>query len=180
MRIALVGKARTGKDTIAYFINKHVKVHSMSVAYGDKLKSNLFDTFPNLPVDPKPREEMVKYGQFMREIQHDIWIEKLQDTVLFLQGNNDIHDFVITDLRQFNEYLWAKQWGFTMVGVESTVELREERAKGDSVFYDTSETESDIHLIPIEYLITNNGSIRELEWQVVNMLKKMGVELNER
>jgi dephospho-CoA kinase len=175
MKIAIVGLSRVGKDTVGEIIRSRSNELVMNMAFGDALKTELFNIFPTLPKEPKPREEMVLFGQYMRSIQHDIWIEKLEACYKTYQKFG-VDNFIITDLRQFNEYVWAKRNGFVIVGVHSDPTLRKERAKGDKVFIDVSETESEIHRIPLDYLITNNGSHEDLEKSVITLLNHMGVE----
>lgn len=174
IKLAIVGLARTGKNTVADMIRLHSQEHIMQLAFGDALKTEMFRMFPNLPKDPKPRDEMIKFGQAMRDIQPNIWIEKL-DECYKTYVEYGIQHFIITDVRQYNEYLWCKENGFTMVLVHAPVDVRKERS-GNEVFHDVSETESEIHRIPANYKLYNHFGRDHLEGQIQKMLQRMGIE----
>jgi dephospho-CoA kinase len=173
VKIALTGKLRSGKDTVA----NHLYIrHSFNlVAFGDALKKNAHATFPWVSEFSKPRALYQQFGQLMREIEPDVWIKHAEQAV---KGaiDFDVHTgaervgVVITDLRQPNEYEWARANGFTIIRVTAPDEDRLFRAKlaGDD-FNEADlehETESHIDGFAVDYEIKNDGSVADLKRKV--------------
>jgi dephospho-CoA kinase len=173
VKIALTGKLRSGKDTVA----NHLYIrHSFNrVAFGDALKKNAHATFPWIYEWNKPRALYQQFGQLMRQIEPDVWVKHAEQAV---KGAIDFNvhtgsgkvGVVITDLRQPNEYEWTKANGFTLIRVTAPDEDRIARAKiaGDD-FNEADlehETESYIDSFDCDYEIVNAGSLDELKAQI--------------
>jgi dephospho-CoA kinase len=177
-KIALCGRLRSGKDTVANHLYIH---HSFNrVAFGDALKKNAHATFPWVSEFSKPRALYQQFGQLMRQIEPDVWIKHAEQAV---KGAIDFRvntgaervGVVITDLRQPNEYEWAKANGFTIVRVTAPDEDRIARAKlaGDS-FTEADlehETESHIDGFAADYEIHNDGSLDDLKRKVDEIME---------
>jgi dephospho-CoA kinase len=181
VKIALTGKLRSGKDTVA----NHLYIrHSFNrVAFGDAMKKNAHATFPWVSEFSKPRALYQAYAQLMRQIEPDVWIKHAERAV------NGAIDFnvntgaekvgvVITDLRQPNEYEWARANGFTIIRVTAPDEDRIARAKiaGDD-FNEADlehETESHIDGFAVDFEIINDGSVDELKRKIDEILEAIG------
>jgi dephospho-CoA kinase len=180
VKIALTGKLRSGKDTAA----NHIYIrHSFNrVAFGDALKKNAHATFPWVSEFSKPRELYQQFGQLMRQIEPDVWIKHAERAVKgAIDANVNIGagkvGVVITDLRQPNEYEWARENGFTIIRVTAPDEDRLWRAKlaGDD-FTEADlehETESHIDGFSVDYTVENNGTIDGLKAQVDAIIAKI-------
>jgi dephospho-CoA kinase len=159
MKIAVVGKMRSGKDTLARFFEENDDAYKM--AFGDGIKRVCALLFPVQVAQGKPRELYQEVGQYFRTIDPLVWIK-------YLDNNMEIHklygqeNFVISDVRQMNEYEYLKAEGFTIIKVEAEDEIRKKRiiASGDQFeekhFY--HETELTVDTLPYDYLVTNNDT----------------------
>jgi dephospho-CoA kinase len=172
MRLAIVGKMRSGKDTFAkYFTDLY---EFKSLAFGNGITDVITRYFPEAFItSEKPREHYLKIGQSFRELDPDIWVEILADRLWEIEEYKGLDtDVIVTDCRQHNEYAWLKAKGFTIIKVEAEDEVRIERMaeKGEpfnpAQFYHDTEMATDT--IPYDYLVTNNGPLGELieqaEW----------------
>jgi dephospho-CoA kinase len=173
IKIALTGKMRSGKDLCGSHLYAN---HGFDrVAFGDDLKRNAHATFPWISDSSKPRALYQQYGQLMRQIDPDVWVKHAERSVkcsinLRLNRGAEKIGVVITDLRQPNEYAWARANGFTIIRVTAPDEDRLLRAKlaGDD-FNEADlehETESHIDGFAVDYEITNDGTIDELKARI--------------
>jgi dephospho-CoA kinase len=180
VKIALCGRLRSGKDTAA----NHLYIrHSFNrVAFGDALKKNAHATFPWVSEFSKPRALYQSYGQLMRQIDPDVWIKHAERAV---KGAIDFNvhtgaekiGVVITDLRQTNEYEWARNNGYTIIRVTAPDEDRLWRAKlaGDD-FNEADlehETESHIDGFAVDYEIVNDETVDELKEIIDSILAQI-------
>lgn len=173
MKIAFVGKMRSGKDTAGhYVISKH---WAMQLAFGDEIRQVIKTYFPHLLKGNKPRKVFQKIGQLFREIDKNVWVNRLHKTYTVCQERG-IEDFVITDVRQPNEVEYLKSQGFLIVKVETEEELRLERIKasGDDFSLEdlNHETELAVDSLPYDYLITNNTTLEDLYKQIDFILQE--------
>jgi dephospho-CoA kinase len=173
IKIALTGKMRSGKDTAA----KHLFIdHDFDrVAFGDALKKNAHATFPWVSEVSKPRALYQSYGQLMRQIDPDVWIKHAEQTVdiwINLRVNDGAErvGVVITDLRQLNEYEWARANGYTIIRVNSSFDNRLKRARqaGDD-FVESDllhSTEQYVDTFEPDFEVTNDGTVEDLKAQI--------------
>ncbi|MGD7046960.1 AAA family ATPase [Rossellomorea marisflavi] len=169
MKIALAGKMRSGKDTIAEFaVNTYGFKH---FAFGDELKRHYHELFGEK--ESKPRSGYQWFGQVARSHDPDIWVDKCFQTLNGYEDNN----IIITDLRQPNEYKKCKEEGFYIIKVHCDDDLRLQRilSKNDSFNPDdlNHETEQHIDSYKCEYVITNNGTLEELEQQFIDIFNEI-------
>lgn len=148
--IALTGKMRSGKDTVAKQLAKQFKketFHVNQIAFGDALKAKAKELYPEEFVEgKKPRELYQWFGQTLRERNEDVWVnqvaqfinKKNKDTQ---QWGYDPQVYIITDLRQPNEYQFCKDNNFIIIKVECDDVTRVNRmnALGDNY------TPTDLH-----------------------------------
>lgn len=179
-KIALTGQMRAGKDEIA----KHLLImHGFTrVAFGDELKRLAHEAFPDVSEFSKPRALYQQFGQLLREIDPDIWVRHVERQVeALINCNGQFQDhvgIVITDLRQPNEYEWARANGFTIVKVTAPRDVRIERAQSLSDAFElnhlTHETESHIEGFTVDYEIANDGTVEDLWAKVDEMINAIG------
>lgn len=171
LKIALIGGARTGKDTIAHYLMAIADFKRL--AFGDALKNMLYNVFTDLPPNPKPRQEMINFGQFCRTIDPYIWIKHLDQTAYNLQKAG-FHNLVITDVRQQNEIDYCRANGYTVVKVVADASTCKSRAlEGGEVL----EVRNELDILALDfqdydYLIENNGSVSDLYTQIDRILQK--------
>jgi dephospho-CoA kinase len=180
VKIALTGKLRSGKDTVANHL--YVRHGFDRIAFGDALKKNAHATFPWVSEFSKPRALYQVYGQLMRQIDPDVWVKHAEQAVkgaIDFRVNTGAEKIgvVISDLRQPNEYEWARNNGFTIVKVIAPDEDRIARAKivGDD-FNEVDlehETESHIDGFAVDYEIVNDGSVDDLKRKVDEIVEEI-------
>jgi dephospho-CoA kinase len=179
-KIALTGKMRSGKTEIERYLTQQHGFNS--VAFGDQLKyfaHKIFDAATDYPgYDPfrpgspqKPRALYQQFGQLCREIDPDVWIKHAQRTVEYYEELRSTTGIVVTDLRQPNEYEWAKVSGFVVVKVVADDAVRLERARqaGDKMAEEdfVHDTESHIDGFAADYTVVNVGELAGL-WRKVD------------
>jgi dephospho-CoA kinase len=180
VKIAFTAKLRAGKDTAAHHL--HIRHGFDKVAFGDALKRNANEVFPWIYGVNKPRALLQQYGQLMREIDGEVWIKHAERAV---KGAIDFRvntgaervGVVISDLRQPNEFEWARANGFTIIRVTAPDEDRLWRAKlaGDD-FTEADldhETESHIDGFAVDAEIYNDGTVDELKETVDAILAQI-------
>jgi dephospho-CoA kinase len=169
IKIALIGGARTGKDTIAGHLCNIFDFKR--VAFGDGLRDKLFETFPDLPHEPKPRQALIDFGQACRKIDPLVWIKQLHRTARVYEKNGYLN-LVITDVRQPNEVEYCRKMGYKLVKVVSSADLQIARASQSGEKLDVN-NELDAYALGFKdfnYIIYNNGSLETLYSQVENLI----------
>lgn len=183
INIALTGKMRSGKDTVARnlirLMSEEYKVQTF--AFGDSLKVYAKELFPDEFVNGrKPRDLFQWFGQTLRSRNEDVWINQLAKE---LNKYNTTYEAlnkkvvnIITDLRQPNEYQFCKENGFYIIKVECDDAIRIKRMDGLNDNFDikdlTHETERYIDTFDYDYLIsTTHMSIEECEVRVKGLVR---------
>jgi dephospho-CoA kinase len=175
MKIALTGKMRSGKDTVARYLYDYY--HFPCYAFGDKLKKSANELFYFELLDgEKPRELYQFFGQAMRKRAPDIWVHHLFEDVNFAIEYCGATKILITDLRQPNEYERCKAEGFKIVRVNCDDDIRLKRMieRNDSFSKEDleHETESYIDTFEVDYELYNYGELNELYKQIDLMMDK--------
>ncbi|PFU19504.1 hypothetical protein [Bacillus cereus] len=182
-KIAITGKARSGKTELS---------HYAWMLYGFKefdfsavLKDEFHRLFPNIPRDPKPRAYYQKFGQWLREIDPDIWVKMTMGKVHeycfedALNKSNHKPKVLVNGVRQPNEYQRLRDEGFVFIRVSASDDLRIGRAKGaGDVFTETDlehETERHIDTFEVDYEVNNNGELIQLYDQFDAIMGDIGV-----
>lgn len=169
IKISLIGKMRSGKDTIGdYAVEKY---GFTKFAFGDELKRYYHELFGE--TETKPREGYQWFGQAMRQHEPDIWLRKCFDNIVKAQVKN----VIITDTRQPNEVDRCKCEGFITIKVHCDDELRLNRMqeKNDRFNIKDLEHETELHIdtFEYEYLIVNNGSLEDIYKQFDEIMKEL-------
>lgn len=169
-KIALIGKAGSGKDYVAEHLVFHYGFQRF--AFADELKKVAFQLFPEaFSNGQKPRKLLQELGQKMRELDEEVWIRALMRQLKHKKPER----VVVTDVRQTNEYIALMRAGFVMVKIDARDEVRLERLnrRGDRFTLDdlNHETERIIDSLPADYIFTNNGNgeddiLERMRWLV--------------
>ncbi|MFB7675606.1 hypothetical protein ACFC26_29780 [Kitasatospora purpeofusca] len=189
--IALVGRARAGKDTLAAQL---VKAHAYTrVAFADPLKDVVLGADPIVDADPghfgylplrisqvvkregwekaKSRPEVRRtlqaVGQAVRDVDPEFWVRLALDRIeVAAQWNLPV---VITDCRYANEANALRLNGFKLVRV-----LRpgaHESGVSEANSQHVSETELDV--FPTDATVLNTGTVADLGSQVEGLLRTL-------
>lgn len=180
MKIAVVGKMRSGKDTLAkFFIDND---NSNQIAFGDEIKKVAKTYFPEIVAKGKPRKLYQDIGQQFRAIDPHVWVKALDRTINNLQAVGETN-FVISDVRQMNEYEYLKANGFTVIKVECADELRKERIIQSGDIFEPNdfyhETETTVDIIPFDYLVTNNTTLLDFYDQIQDIYNELRGEQHD-
>lgn len=175
-RIAISGKARAGKNTVAeMFVDYWKKENNRIVALADPMKNIVKLMFPEAKseclwgaselrsqiISEKYinaagtsltyREALIDLGAHGRKYHKNIWLNALVYDAL---KSEDTNAYIVSDVRFINEFTYLKESGFTMIRV-----LRDDSVKID----DISEKEQDaIKDSEFDYVIRNNETLRDL------------------
>lgn len=183
IKIGIIGKQRSGKDTLAELIEAKTGYWIEYLAFSDAIKRIVRDYMPDIYGQGKPREAYQKIGQLFREFDKDVWVKNaLQDMEVEKEFYNRKH-FIFTDVRQPNEAKVLKEDGFVLVKIEADTEARIERAKKNKDNFSPEhlehETEKAVDECEYDYLINNSGTLEDLEEAVEDLLLQMTVGGNE-
>lgn len=166
MRLAIVGKMRSGKDSVAsIFINKF---GYKKLAFADGITEIIDKFFPeSYSTGTKPREHYQKIGQELRKINQNVWINYLDRRLSQFDNLN----VIVSDCRQKNEEIYLREKGFILIKVIADTEIRLQRIanSGESVTLEqlNHESESQVDSIQADYIIVNNGTYEELTSQII-------------
>lgn len=170
MKIGIIGKMRSGKDTAADYIAK--KENVLTFAFADELKRTFHELFPDVSSANKPRRHYQQYGELMRAIDENVWINALDREIQRVEGLYRPYkrNIVITDVRHPNELEWVRAQGFTTIKVNVTDSIKIARAKAAGDDFDmytlAHETEINTEYLGCDYTVTNNGTLEELYAQL--------------
>lgn len=180
IKIALIGKARSGKDTFANNLS-HAMYELLDVpdyfndsqySFAEELKNIVGKLFPNVEKD---REKLVAVGEFMRSLDPDVWVKQLEENysevkefnfeeIQRTQGNAVPTLSIITDVRRENEAQWALDNGFTLIYVSAFEAYRQGRSSLQDIMQARpvdDEVDKVIETFdPLE--VKNNGTEEEL------------------
>lgn len=177
--VALTGKARSGKSTVARYLVERYGFDER--AFGNEVKYFVHAIF-QLDKNKKYRDIYQKFGQFCRSIDEDVWIKNCLYPILEeIKAIKEFTDsglitekhllrYVISDLRQPNEYKALREHGFTIIRINASDDVRIARMKREGdVFTPESldhETERYVDTFDVDYEIWNDESLRQLYEQV--------------
>jgi len=187
MKIALTGRMRSGKDSVATYLTEEYGF--VRFAFGNGIKRVCRDLFPDqfgLTASGdirKPRALLQGVGQAMRAFDPDVWVndcfrrmalkERMDNAYYEMPWNAHARQPfrpVITDLRQPNEYNRLRAEGFVIIRVNAAKGARLLRMLDAGDSFTTAdlehETEQHIDTFAVDYEIDNNGSLTELHAQI--------------
>lgn len=190
-KIAICGKAKSGKNTIAKMIKKELSKHEPIscdyIAFADPVKSIARTMFPDMPekyltgsseyrnstipgafkesIPLTVRQLLIDIGTGLgRSYKADIWLDVFDYNLAKLENKN--HNMIIlTDCRFINEHNHIKNKGF--------FNLKIVREQSDNINH-ISETEQDsIPISDFDYVVYNNGSLNDLKIEVQKVVNKL-------
>lgn len=179
--IALIGKTRSGKDEVAQLLEGMGYPHER-VAFGDIMKEKFYDIFPQYKGKPKPTKEIIHFGQSMRQIDENVWVNYLMGNIRGIQLFHDTYQidrpvYVFTDVRQQNEYDACRELGCVTVKVVAGDALRVGRmlAIGEDPTEEVlkANTETELDKFETDYTIQNNGTLEDLAEEVKALMIKL-------
>ena len=184
IKIALTGKMRSGKDTVYGILRDEFETPSLGdkaqvdqYTFGGRLKHFAHELFPDELSKGKPRKLYQEFGQLMRQIDPNVWINQVHkkiSQVEVVDEHDSIVVSIITDLRQPNEYKYCRDNGFHIIRIKASDKTRMARMKadGDNVSLGDlqHETETYVDSYGVDYEINNDSlsssSIYNIELQV--------------
>ncbi|UQA94939.1 deoxynucleotide monophosphate kinase family protein [Streptomyces halobius] len=185
--IALIGKARSGKDTAAAEFSRHAAYTHL--AFADELKAALTRLNPLVNscccyedyhlVDaledhggwegakslPEVRRLLQEYGQAIRERDPDFWVRPVQAQAR--QGTEWNLPCIVTDVRYANELAALRQEGAVVVRVDRP---------GAGLAGQAGEHDSETELDGVEpdHVLNNGGTLDEFQANVRALLTQLG------
>lgn len=181
LKLALCGKMRSGKDSVADYLAHQYGFARF--AFGDGIRKVCRELFPDQFRDnKKPRALLQGVGQAMRAFDEDVWVRQCLAKIA------EIHkyerrfrltpcDIVITDLRQPNEYARLRTEGFVIIRVNASEETRIQRMKAAGDAYTdedlTHETEQYVDTFAVDYELYNDGKLTDLYEQIDVMMREV-------
>lgn len=172
MKIALVGKMRSGKDTVGkYLIDNY---NFKRFAFAEPIGNILSEYFPEKIVEGKPRAMYQGIGQYFRGFEPNVWINYTDRAISSYHNENPDGNVVITDTRQLNEYTYLKDKDYIILKVTATRENQIKRIVESGDTFNPSdlehETEQQAEAMPYDYLIHNDTTIDELYERIESVL----------
>lgn len=170
MKIALCGKMRAGKDTVADMLVKDYDFYQFKFSQG--INEVIEKLFPeDVRSGKKLRRHQQIIGQSMRELDSDVWVKYTMRTVHEFEGCN----IVISDLRQSNEADALRREGFVIVKVEADTDVRIARIIESGDIFSPSqlnhETELSVDSIEADFVLTNNHGVDYLRLELTELIK---------
>lgn len=173
IKLALTGKARSGKDAIAEYLVANYRFKRF--AFGDGIREVCRQLYPEqFEGRAKPRALLQGVGQSLRAFDEDVWVKRTLYEISWSWPHGSV---VISDLRQPNEYDALIRKGFVIIRVTAPEDLRIQRmlAVGDAFNSDdlTHDTESYVDSFEVDYEIINDGTLGELHTQVDEFMAEL-------
>lgn len=138
MKIALCGKMRSGKSTIADILVEDFGFKEFRFAQGIGNIVSVY--FPEAYEKGKPRKHYQFIGQKLRELNEDVWVDYIDGIIKRNQSfSNDELDIVISDVRQPNELDYVRNNGFLIIKVVADDETRMKRILQDGDSFNTED-----------------------------------------
>lgn len=171
MKIALIGKTRSGKDSVAEYLVKKYGMRNYKLSYG--ITEIIKKYFPSdFEKGVKLREHYIKIGQTLRELNEDVWVDYTLKKVDEWWGTTD--NVVISDVRQENEFRRLAKEGFRFIYIKCDDDIRRERIKekGEELPSDfDNDPDKNVDYIVERYgklieVVSNNQSLERLFYEI--------------
>ncbi|MDF2612513.1 MAG: hypothetical protein K0S71_299 [Clostridia bacterium] len=180
MKIALVGKMRSGKDTVGNYLIENYGFRRFAFAEG--IRNILNEYFPEKVAEGKPRAMYQGIGQYFRSFEPNVWINYTDRSISDYLKENQYGNVIITDTRQLNEYTYLKDNGYIVVKVAVTREDQIKRIVENGDIFNPAdlehETEEQAEAMLYDYQISNNGTLEELYQKIESVLYLVRAEAN--
>lgn len=194
IKIAISGKANSGKNTLSKLIIKEFKkisninnLISYQVAFADPIKKIVKTIFPQIPnkhlfgssslrnevilgafKESKPltvRDALIDIGTSARSYNNDIWIENLKNKLNTLSLKDDFSIFIVPDLRFRNEFDFLKENNFFFIRIK--------RNGSSNINHESEIGQESILDTEFDYIVSNNGTLKNLKEEVVKIVKNI-------
>lgn len=191
-KIAICGKANTGKNTVSKIIRKEISkkqkgIFCEYIAFADPIKAMIRIMFPDLPEkyltgssqyraeaipgafkDGKPltvRQLLIDLGTGVgRTYKETIWLEAFDHAFQRAQSKHK-NMIIVTDVRFRNEFDHLKKQGFYQIRL-----LRDSHTQINH----SSETNQDsIRDDEFDYVLHNNGTLKDLKSEVLKIVSQI-------
>jgi len=168
MLIGISGKQRSGKDTVAEYLNK--KYGFIRISFANPLKRLAIDYFGLTPKDVyvrKPdsvRKFLQELGRLGRSVDKDFWIKK----ALSNYDKNEL--WVVSDVRYKNEAKAIKNLEGVLIRIEADRDIRLQRGP---LAYENDLSETDLDDYSFDYVIYNNSTFEKLYKQVDKIMNQI-------
>lgn len=161
--IAISGKKRSGKDTVASIISANFESGIVRIGFATALKLEVCRSL-NISLDyleqNKANFRLILQGwgtDYRRKLHGDnYWIEKLRTAINNIQTFNSCKMIIVTDVRFKNELEFMRSVGAT------TVRVNRPTAPSN----DTHPSETELDNEHFDIVINNDGTIEQLIQQV--------------
>ena len=162
MRIAISGKARSGKDTCAEYLTAFGSF--TKIAFSEPLYDVTMCTqiLLNAPVKKDP-DMLQAFGEFLRNHYPGIFINILEAKIF------KCTDVIVTDLRYKDEMAMLKMYGFKFIRIN--------KIQRDIDRDEDHLSEVDLDDATFDYVIDNNGTQYEFQKKVFDVYQKI-LQLN--
>lgn len=177
IKVAICGKIRSGKDTLAgFFIDEGLTECKFATGIDEIIDKY----FPTAKAQGKPRRHYQHIGQQLRVLDNDVWINYTLGHIDMLERfypSTHAAGFVISDMRQPNEAKRVKENGFVIIKVvaDDKERLARMKALGDQFTAAdlNHETEQGVDNIEADIIVYNNGSKKDLYLQFLEIWDKL-------
>lgn len=189
-KIAIAGKANTGKNSLSRILVKEMKKNNQSLkhkymAFADPIKEMSKIMYPNIPhnhlygkstlrnevipnsfkdgVPLTVRQLLIDIGTGLgRSYNSNIWIENINNNIKSIK-NCDV--VIISDLRFKDELEFLKTSGFTIIKLyrKNKNEINHISESGQDLISDDE----------YDFIIDNNGSIKDLKNNAIKIIEKL-------
>lgn len=185
LKIAISGKAKSGKNTVANIILKEIcknnrLQHEQLIAFADPIKEIVLQMFPTAkkeclygPSEKRSeiisdnlfdsngnlltyRQALMDIGSMARKYNSNIWVEMFDKK--FKKMSGDI--IIATDLRFMEEFNYLKNNNFFLIKIK-----RDDITKID---HPSETTQDNIEICNFNYVLDNNGDLKNLEHTIKN------------
>lgn len=167
--IALLGRARSGKTTVARYLQEQYDY--IEFAFGEELKRHADEIFGKS--EKKDRKLYQWFGEKMREYDPLVWV-KIVDRGIDEHEKQWSNPVIISDMRQKHEYEYAIEKEFLIIKIESDMNTRINRMielNDDFTVKDlTHDTEQVVDELAPHIVLQNNGNLDDLYRKVTKVI----------
>lgn len=192
LKIALSGKAKSGKNTVANMIVSKLGLKPseyVMTAFANPIKKTIELIFPNCDknalygdselrqnkiecaiskygnLDVSFRQASIDIGKLGRAYNSDLWVWHAMEEYNLGLNQAGLKAYIVTDLRFPNERKWLEEAGFTLCRIK-----RSDASKIDDISETIQDDQPDLLF---NHIIDNNSSIEYLEQQVTEIIDKI-------
>lgn len=157
--LTISGKSRSGKDTLAEWVIQS-DGDFYQTALGDPIRSVQKVIYGES--DSKNRDDLIMIGQGMRAKDEHVWIKVWLRKAIESISSNEYMKFIVSDVRQPNEFSFFKSLGAFSVRIDANEEKRKfmiAKADGEEALDEkllNDETESHVENFETDLVIYNN------------------------